>query len=78
MGGDWAPVKCGRFKETAKRSDLAAYAGDGYRASHARYFWGLRVQLVGTAAGLPITFAVTNPEDDERGALLGMFQVVIT
>jgi len=39
---DSTPVEYGRSKETAKRSDLAGFAGYGYWASHPRYFWGLR------------------------------------
>lgn len=71
---DSTPVECGRSRETAKRSDLAGWAGYGYCASHTRYFWGLRLHLVCTLAGLPVTFALTHPKDDEREVLLGMFQ----
>jgi transposase len=63
---DSTPVECGRSRETAKRSNLAGTAGYGYCASHSRYFWGLRLHLVTTTAGLPITFALTNPKTDER------------
>jgi Transposase DDE domain len=72
---DSTPVECGRSKETAKRSDLAGWAGYGYCASHSRFFWGLRLHLVCTLAGLPITFALANPKDDEREVLMSMFQV---
>jgi hypothetical protein len=72
---DSTPVECGRSKETAQRSDLAGWAGYGYCASHSRYFWGLRLHLVCTLAGLPVAFALTNPKDDEREVLMGMFQV---
>lgn len=64
---DSTPVECGRSRETAKRSDLAGTAGYGYCASHSRYFWGLRLHLIATPAGLPIAYALTNPKDDERG-----------
>jgi hypothetical protein len=63
---DSTPVECGRSRETAKRSDLAGDAGYGYCASHSRYFWGLRLHLVATPAGLPITYALTHPKTDER------------
>lgn len=63
---DSTPVECGRSRETAQRSDLAGTAGYGYCASHSRYFWGLRLHLIATPAGLPIAFALTNPKDDER------------
>lgn len=63
---DSTPVECGRSRPTAKRSQLAGWAGYGYCASHSRYFWGLRLHLVCTPAGLPITFALAHPKTDER------------
>ena len=63
---DSTPVECGRSRPTAQRSNLAGWAGYGYCASHSRYFWGLRLHLVATPAGLPITFALANPKTDER------------
>jgi hypothetical protein len=63
---DSTPVECGRSRQTAKRSNLAGFAGYGYCSSHSRYFWGLRLHLVTTPSGLPITFALTHPKDDER------------
>src|SRR5215211_2131270 len=53
---DSTPVECGRSRETAKRSELAGWAQYGYCASHSRYFWGLRLHLVCTLHGLPVTF----------------------
>ena len=63
---DSTPVECGRSRPTAKRSDMVGWAGYGYCASHSRYFWGLRLHLICTPAGLPVTFALTNPKIDER------------
>ena len=63
---DSTPVECGRSRPTAQRSELAGWAGYGYCASHSRFFWGLRLHLVCTIAGLPITFALVNPKTDER------------
>jgi hypothetical protein len=50
---DSTPVECGRSRPTARRSELAGWAGYGYCASHSRYFWGLRLHLVATPGGLP-------------------------
>ncbi len=50
---DSTPIECGRSRPTARRSDLAGWAGYGYCASHSRYFWGLRLHLVCTPAGCP-------------------------
>ena len=71
---DSTPIECGRSRETAQRSDLAGFAGYGYCASHSRYFWGVRLHLVCTPAGLPITYAITNPKIDERHVARDMFE----
>ena len=69
---DSTPVECGRSRPTAQRSNLAGWAGYGYCASHSRYFWGLRLHLICTPAGLPITFALSNPKLDERHVAIDM------
>src|SRR3954468_2310643 len=51
---DSTPVECARSRPAVQRSDLAGIAGYGYCASHSRYFWGLRLHLVCTPAGLPL------------------------
>lgn len=66
---DSTPVECGRSKETVRRSALAGWAEYGYCASHSRYFWGLRLHLVTTVAGLPVGFALTGAKADERVVL---------
>lgn len=71
---DSTPVECGRSRPTAKRSNLAGWAGYGYCASHSRYFWGLRLHLVATPAGLPIAFALANPKADEREVAIDLFE----
>lgn len=71
---DSTPVECGRSRETVKRSNLAGHAGYGYCASHSRYFWGFRLHLVATPAGLPITYALTSPKDDERLVARDLFE----
>jgi Transposase DDE domain len=67
---DSTPVECGRSRGTARRSDLAGWAEYGYCASHSRYFWGLRLHLLCTLAGLPVGFALTGAKADERQVLL--------
>jgi len=71
---DSTPVECGRSRPTAQRSNLAGVACYGYCASHFRYFWGLRLHLVCTPAGLPITFALANPKVDERDVAIDLFE----
>jgi hypothetical protein len=67
---DSTPVECGRSRPTAKRSNLAGWAGYGYCSSHSRFFWGLRLHLICTPAGLPITWALADPKLDERQVLM--------
>ena len=63
---DSTPIECGRSRETQQRSDLGGWAEYGYSASHSRYFWGLRLHLIATPSGLPITFALAGAKADER------------
>jgi hypothetical protein len=70
---DSTPVGCGQSKETAKRSDLAGFAGYGSCADRSRHFWGLRLHLVTTIHGLPVTYALASPKTDEREVLLDLF-----
>jgi hypothetical protein len=56
---DSTPVECGRSHDTARRSELAGWAEYGYRASHSRFFWGLRPHRVRTLGGLPVAVALT-------------------
>jgi hypothetical protein len=72
---DSTPVECGRSRETVKRSDMAGWASYGYSASHSRYFWGLRLHLIATPAGLPVAFAVTGAKEDERETALDLIHV---
>lgn len=66
---DSTPVECARSRETVKRSELAGWAAYGYCASHSRYFWGLRLHLLCTPAGLPVSWALASPKADEREVL---------
>ncbi|MFB1049319.1 IS982 family transposase, partial [Streptomyces chrestomyceticus] len=52
---DSTPVECARSRESVKRSDLAGWANYGYCRSHSRFYWGLKLHLVCTPAGLPVT-----------------------
>jgi hypothetical protein len=69
---DSTPVECARSRPTVRRSNLAGWAGYGYCASHSRFFWGLRLHLVCTPAGLPVTWALATPKLDERQVLMAI------
>jgi hypothetical protein len=71
---DSTPIECGRSRTTTQRSDLAGWAGYGRCPSHSRWFWGLRLHLVCTPAGLPITFALASPKVDERDVAIDLFE----
>jgi hypothetical protein len=71
---DSTPVPCGRSRPTAQRSDVAGWAGYGYCAAHSRFFWGLRLYLVCTPAGMPILWALAHPKIGEREVLKAMLQ----
>ncbi len=72
---DSTPVECGRSRPTVKRSDLAGWAGYGYCASHSRWFWGLRLYLICTPAGMPVLWALADPKIGEREVLAAMLDV---
>jgi Transposase DDE domain len=72
---DSTPIPCGMSRPTVKRSELAGCAGYGYCAAHSRFFWGLRLYLVCTPAGMPIMWALANPKIGEREVLAAMLEV---
>ena len=75
---DSTPVECARSRPTVKRSELAGWASYGYCASHSRFFWGLRLHLVATPTGLPITWALASPKVDERQVLMALLEHDLT
>jgi hypothetical protein len=72
---DSTPIECGRSRDTAKRSALAGWAAYGWCASHSRWFWGLRLHLVCTPHGLPVTFAVASAKAVDREVLVDLLAV---
>ena len=72
---DSTPVECGRSRPTVKRSDMAGWANYGYCASHSRWFWGLRLYLITTPAGMPILWALAGPKIGEREVLAAMLGI---
>lgn len=72
---DSTPVECGRSRPTVQRSDAAGWASYGYCASHSRFFWGLRLYLICTPAGMPILWALANPKLGEREVVEAMLTV---
>jgi len=71
---DSTPVECARSRPAVRRSALAGWAAYGYCPSHSRFFWGLRLHLVCTPAGLPIAWALASPKIDERQVLKAIIE----
>ena len=74
---DGTPVPCGRSRTTAKRSDLASWAGYGRDTSHHCFYWGTQLLLVTTPEGTVTGFGLANPKlTGERQAVVGMLGAV--
>jgi hypothetical protein len=74
---DGTPVVCGRSRTTAKRSNLAGWAGYGHDASHHCFYWGSRLLLVTTPEGTVTGFGLANPKlTGEREAVVGTLRSV--
>ncbi|MEO3830417.1 IS982 family transposase [Actinomadura sp. B10D3] len=71
---DSTPVPCGMSRPTVKRSQVAGWANYGYCASHSRFYWGLKLYLVCTPAGMPILWALADPKLGEREVLAAMLE----
>jgi hypothetical protein len=59
---DATPIPCGHSVITARRSDLAGWAGYGYCPSHSRWYWGSKLLLIVTCDGTVTGFALANPK----------------
>ena len=59
---DATPVPCGQSVLTAKRSDLAGWAGYGYCPSHSRWYWGAKLLLICSCDGTVTGFGLANPK----------------
>lgn len=67
---DSTPVECGRSVETARRSQLADFAGYGYCRSHSRRFWGMRLHLCCAPDGTPRAATLCRADRPEREVAL--------
>jgi hypothetical protein len=72
---DSTPVPCAMSRPAVQRSNLAGWAQYGYCASHSRFFWGLRLYLVCTPAGMPVLWALASAKLGEREVLSAMLEV---
>jgi hypothetical protein len=63
---DATPVPCGSSRQTVKRSGLAGHASYGRDASHARWYWGLKLYVLACPDGMPVAWCLANPKLGER------------
>src|SRR5664280_2363394 len=68
---DATPLPCGALRETVNRSDIGGTGGDGFCASHTRYYWGLKLYLVTAPDGMPVTWCLADPKLPRAGGLPG-------
>ncbi|WP_019853885.1 IS982 family transposase [Actinopolyspora mortivallis] len=72
---DPTPVPFGTSRETVQRSELTGTAGYSYCVSHTRFFWGLRLYLMTTAEGMPMTWCLTHPTLGEREIMAALLDI---
>ena len=63
---DATPVPCATSRQTVRRSELAGWANYGYCAAHSRWYWGLKLYLLATPEGMPVTWCLADPKIGER------------
>ena len=63
---DATPVPCAASRQTVRRSELAGWADYGYCAAHSRWYWGLKLYLLATPEGMPVTWCLADPRLGER------------
>ena len=63
---DATPVPCGASRQTVRRSELAGWANYGYCAAHSRWYWGLKLYVITTTEGMPLSWCLASPKLGER------------
>src|SRR3954463_6238364 len=75
---DSTPVECGRSVETARRSQLADACSHGYSRSHSRWFWGMRLHLLGAPDGTLRAVILASADHTERDVARRLFALALT
>jgi hypothetical protein len=70
---DSTPVECGRSVETARRSELAVACAHHYSRSHSRWFWGMRLHLLGAPDGTIRAVILASADHKERDVAQRLF-----
>jgi hypothetical protein len=74
---DSTPVECGRSVETARRSALAAACAHHYSRSHSRWFWGMRLHLLGAPDGTIRSVILASADQKERDVARRLFEIAL-
>lgn len=72
---DSTPVECGRSVETARRSDLAVASAHHFSRSHSRWFWGMRLHLLGAPDGTIRSVILASADQKERDVAQRLFAI---
>ena len=72
---DSTPVECGRSVDTARRSQLAVACAHHYSRSHSRWFWGMRLHLLGAPDGTIRAVILASADDKERDVARRLFAI---
>jgi transposase len=71
---DSTAVECGRSVDTVRRSDLGPACASHYSRSHSRWFWGMRLHLLGAPDGTPRAVILASADEKERDVALRLFE----
>lgn len=74
---DSTPVECGRSVDTARRSQLAVACAHHYSRSHSRWFWGMRLHLLGAPDGTIRSVILASADDKERDVARRLFAMAL-
>ncbi len=72
---DSTPVECGRSVDTTRRSQLAPACAHHYSRSHSRWFWGMRLHLLGAPDGTIRAAILASADDKERDVARRLFAI---
>ena len=74
---DSTPVECGRSVETARRWQLAPACAHHYSRSHSRWFWGMRLHLLGAPDGTIRAAILASADQKERDVARRLFGLAL-
>jgi hypothetical protein len=74
---DSTPVECGRSVDTTRRSQLAVACAHHYSRSHSRWFWGMRLHLLGAPDGTIRSVILASADDKERDVARRLFAMTL-